>query len=178
MKENIEAEGRLRNELIKILNQEDLEALLESTHRPNHCIQVLSELLARSHISEIMKAFMSANITTFHDNVGICERLFKTPIPLSYTHLTSQFLVIWHLILPIALWDSCRWFVILATFLSAAALFCIDEVGMQIEEPFSILPLQAICDGICHNIDHICHVHKTIANLQCLQEPTFVEPLK
>lgn len=177
MKENVEAEGRLRKELVNILNPEDLQAVLESTHHPNHCIQVLSELLAKSHMSEMMKAFMSSNITTFHDNVGICERLFKTPIPLSYTHLTSQFLVIWHLVLPIALWDSCRWLVVLATFLSAAALFCIDEVGIQIEEPFSILPLQAICDGIRNNIDHICASHKTIVDLQCLQEITVVESL-
>jgi putative membrane protein len=180
MKENIEVEGRLHDELFGILDPHDLEVLLASAPMiPNHCCQVLSELLAKSHMSEIMKAFVSQNIQTFVDNTGMCERLFKTPISLSYTHLTSQFLVVWHIILPLAIWDACGWLVVPATFLSAAALFCIDEVGIQIEEPFSILPLQAICDGICNNIEHIKNVHERISKLKCLNyEVTIVESLK
>lgn len=50
------------------------------------------------------------------------------PIPLSYTRLTSRFLVLWHLTLPVILWDDCRWVVVPATFISAASLFCIEEV--------------------------------------------------
>lgn len=180
MKENIEGEGRLHDELSSILDAQDLEVLLTSTQcYPNHCVQVLTELLAKSHLSEIMKAFVSLNIQTFVDNTGMCERLFKTPIPLSYTHLTSQFLVIWHVVLPLAMWDSCGWLVVPATFLSAAALFCIDEVGVQIEEPFSILPLQAICDGIRNNIEHIKNVHKRISRLKCLtHDVTMVQSLR
>lgn len=67
-------------------------------------------------------------MTQFHDNLGTCERILKTPIPLSYTRLTSRFLVIWHTALPLALWDQCNWVVIPATFFSAGALFCIEEV--------------------------------------------------
>jgi hypothetical protein len=37
-------------------------------------------------------------------------------------------MVIWHIALPLAFWDQCRWIVIPATFLNAAALFCIEEV--------------------------------------------------
>ena len=34
-----------------------------------------------------------------------------------------------------------------AEFLIAFFLFGIEEVGIQIEEPFSILPLEAFCNG-------------------------------
>lgn len=72
--------------------------------------------------------FQSETITHFFDNLGACERIFKTPIPLSYTRLTSRLLVIWHVALPLALWDQCMWAVVPATALSAAVLFCIEEV--------------------------------------------------
>ena len=59
----------------------------------------------------------------------MCEQLVGIPIPLSYTRLTSRFLVLWHLTLPVILWDECKWIVVPATFISAASLFCIEEVS-------------------------------------------------
>lgn len=64
----------------------------------------------------------------FHEGIGVCEQIMGTPIPLSYTRLTSRFLVLWHLTLPVILWDDCHWIVVPATFISAASLFCIEEV--------------------------------------------------
>ena len=69
-----------------------------------------------------------SKISGFHEGIGVCEQLLGIPIPLSYTRLTSRFLVLWHLTLPIILWDDCHWIVIPATFMSAASLFCIEEV--------------------------------------------------
>lgn len=31
--------------------------------------------------------------TDFEDDLGKCERIFKTPIPMAYTRMTSRFLV-------------------------------------------------------------------------------------
>lgn len=70
-----------------------------------------------------------SKISCFHDGIGVCEQLMGIPIPLSYTRLTSRFLVLWHLTLPIILWDDCNWIVVPATFISAASLFCIEEVS-------------------------------------------------
>jgi len=69
-----------------------------------------------------------SKITCFHEGIGICDQLMGIPIPLAYTRLTSRFLVLWHLTLPIILWDDCHWIVVPATFISAASLFCIEEV--------------------------------------------------
>jgi predicted membrane chloride channel (bestrophin family) len=74
-----------------------------------------------------------ANISQFNDGISICERLIRTPIPLSYTRLTSRFLVLWHLTLPVVLWDDCHWMVVPATFISAASLFCIEEVSFIVK---------------------------------------------
>ena len=56
------------------------------------------------------------------------------------------------MLLPLALWSQLNtswnhWATIPATFIISFFLFGIEEVGVQIEEPFSILPLEAFCNG-------------------------------
>lgn len=83
---------------------------------------VFDDISYQAHIMQESK------ISCFHEGISVCEQLIGTPIPLSYTRLTSRFLVLWHLTLPIILWDDCHWIVVPATFISAASLFCIEEV--------------------------------------------------
>jgi hypothetical protein len=109
---------------------------------------VISELINQCEISSYERVAMDLNLTQFHDNVGACERIFKTPIPIAYTRLTSRMLILWHLALPYGLWDSCKWLTAPATFMSSAALFYIEQVGVLIEEPFWVLALDSICGGI------------------------------
>lgn len=160
LKDHVVREDDLKAELTNLLEQKELEAVMASSHRPNYLLQIMSELIHNSELKDMERATMDANITQLHDNLGACERIFKTPIPLSYTRLTSRFLVIWHIALPLALWDQCGWVVIPATFLSASALFCIEEVGVLIEEPFSILALAAICKALRENIQGLVDAHK------------------
>eukprot|EP00250_Pteridium_aquilinum_P017968 c23872_g1_i2 orf=403-834(+) len=110
----------------------------------------MSQALDLLKIENTERALLEGHITHYIASVSTCERLIRTPIPLSYTRLTSRFLVLWHMSLPIVLWDSCNWLVIPATFFSAATLFCIEEVGVLIEEPFPMLALDKII-GIAHD---------------------------
>ncbi|KAF9617258.1 hypothetical protein IFM89_035202 [Coptis chinensis] len=48
--------------------------------------------------------------------------------------------------------DPHWWIVVPATFISVASLFCIEEVGVLIEEPFPMLALDAICNKVNNNI--------------------------
>ena len=58
---------------------------MQSAHRPNYVLQVLSELVANSSIISPERFRMDQNLTFFADALGACERILKTPIPLSYT---------------------------------------------------------------------------------------------
>ena len=83
---------------------------------------------------------------------GACERIFKSPVPLVYTRHTSRFLMVFLLFLPFAMWPAMEhswnhWATVPVTDLIAFFLLGIEEIGIQIEEPFSILPLEAFCDG-------------------------------
>ena len=69
-----------------------------------------------------------------------------------YSRLTSRFLTLFLTLLPLALWGPLKdswnhWFTIPFTFLISFFLCGIYEVGIQIEEPFAILPLEAFCDA-------------------------------
>lgn len=138
-----------------VLKPDELQMLLAATHRPNYVLQVLSELIEQSNTVSPERFRMDQNLTFFHDAHGACERILKTPIPLSYTRHTSRFLVIWLAALPFTLWKSCHLAMIPASGIIAFLLLGIEEIGVQIEEPFSILPLEAICTTIetnCHEM--------------------------
>ncbi|KAG0606529.1 hypothetical protein M758_9G148300 [Ceratodon purpureus] len=163
LKDQISESGDLEAELDGLLDEGELASVMAACHRPNYVLQIMSELVYSTGMSDMERAGMDRNLTQFHDNIGACERIFKTPIPLSYTRLTSRFLVIWHIALPLGLWDQCRWLTIPAVFFNAAALLCIEEVGVLIEEPFSTLALASICNTIKNNVAGLVEAHSEYA---------------
>jgi len=89
-------------------------------------------------------------------NLGQCERILRQPIPLGYERSTVRFLWMWLLLLPFALvptfadmgWPQETWSSLVigtVTFLSVVFL-CVEDIAVQIEQPFGILPLD-----LCHN---------------------------
>ena len=67
------------------LRPEEIKQLMSSQHRPNYILLVLSELIEHTAIVTPERFRMDQNLTFLHDAHGACERLLKTPIPLSYT---------------------------------------------------------------------------------------------
>ena len=81
------------------------------------------------------------------------EKIYASPVPLVYTRHTARYLSMWALLLPFALYSAFddvgqTWATLPASAIIAFFLFGVDELAMQLEEPFSILPMQAFCDEI------------------------------
>ena len=68
-----------------VLEPQELEALLNASHRPNYVGMVLAEIVRAAELNDSEVFLMEANLSFFMDAVGGCERIFKTPIPLSYS---------------------------------------------------------------------------------------------
>ncbi|CAI5464407.1 unnamed protein product [Closterium sp. Yama58-4] len=87
-------EGSLEEDLRQFttLSDAEIKGVLGATHRPNYVLQMMSECMRSCTMEPAHRLAMEANFATFADDVGGSERLFKTPIPLSYTRLTSRFL--------------------------------------------------------------------------------------
>uniref|UniRef100_A0A7N0UXM1 Uncharacterized protein n=1 Tax=Kalanchoe fedtschenkoi TaxID=63787 RepID=A0A7N0UXM1_KALFE len=138
----------IRRDLQHVLEADELAVIVNSKNSPRCVIEFISQSLQLLNLDESKRNLLEVKLSSFHEGIGVCEQLMGIPIPLSYTRLTSRFLFLWHITLPIILWDDCHWIVVPATFISAAALFCIEEVGVLIEEPFPMLPLDEVCEKI------------------------------
>ena len=91
----------------------------------------------------------------------------RTPLPLSYSRHTSRFLSIWSFTLPFVLVDAIGWMATVPTYtIICWMLFGIEDVGLQIEQPFSAtegnqgaydasLPVDALAAGVVRQIDCI-----------------------
>ncbi|MEA5516524.1 bestrophin family ion channel, partial [Nodularia sp. UHCC 0506] len=93
------------------------------------------------------------------DNLGACERILKTPIPLAYTIHLKQLLLLYCCLLPFQLVESLGWWTGLIVALISFTLFGIEAIGLEIENPFGYdandLPLDAICNTMKRNIDDL-----------------------
>eukprot|EP00475_Leptophrys_vorax_P039158 TRINITY_DN7019_c0_g1_i3.p1 TRINITY_DN7019_c0_g1~~TRINITY_DN7019_c0_g1_i3.p1 ORF type:complete len:474 (-),score=7.45 TRINITY_DN7019_c0_g1_i3:195-1616(-) len=160
-------EGSLEEDLrdLTTLTDAEIAGIMNATHRPNYVLLVMSECMRSCTMVPTDRLAMEANFATFADDIGGSERLFKTPIPLSYTRLTSRFLVLYHMFLPFALWDSLGWLTIPVTATCAAVFFCIEEVGVLIENPFPILALVVISQSARVNAGELVSLHEGIRSL-------------
>lgn len=138
----------LAAELKDVLTPKEASSLLKARHRPSFAVSILTELGAAAPLRESHRIRLDENLTYFEDAVGSCERILTQPIPLSYTRHTSRFMVIWLSALPLGLYDTCGWATIPLSVVITFLLLGIDEIGVQIEEPFGLLPLDDICDEI------------------------------
>ena len=146
-------EPRFRSEVSEAFGEEAAASLLDSSHRPLRALNLLSAAMDRLPIDEKKKVEMDKSVILLGDACETCERIFSSPVPLVYTRHTARFLSAWLLLLPLGLWDgfSASWNhlgLLPAAILVAIFLFGIEELAVQLEEPFSILPLEALCEDV------------------------------
>jgi ion channel-forming bestrophin family protein len=93
------------------------------------------------------------------DALGGCERILKTPIPLAYSIHLKQLLMLYCLALPFQMVESVGWGTPLLVGLISFAVFGIEEIGIEIENPFghdpNDLPLDAICRTMGQNTEDL-----------------------
>ncbi len=130
------------------LSPDELAGLAAAAHRPNHCLQVLSHIVAAGAPDAHTAHRLDEDLKFLEDVIGGCERVYRTPIPLSYTRHTSRLLLFWLCYMPAALFSELHAQALLVAPLLVLVLFGVDEIGVELEEPFSILPLEVLCDAI------------------------------
>lgn len=148
-----EDEQAYQDEIRARLPPAQAEALSNAAHRPNRALYDLSVAIDKLPMHFMRKNEINKNLSIFEDTLGGSERLLSSPVPLFYTRHTARFLSTWLLLLPLALYEPFKgsWnhvAEIPATALISVFLFGIDELSTQLEEPFTILPMQGFCDKI------------------------------
>jgi len=142
------------------LTPSQADAIISATHRPNRALFDLSVAIENLPMHFLRKDALNGSLSIFEDTLGGSERLLSSPVPLFYSRHTARFLSCWLLFLPFAMWEpfANSWnhiIMIPATTFISVCLFGIEELSTQMEEPFTILPMQGFCDKIGANCDEI-----------------------
>lgn len=141
----------------------EVEAILAAANVP-HALSVrlsatLLEARDRGMISDYLFAMLDQNVQLLIDYVGGCERIHRTPLPFVYMVHVRRALILYCFSLPFALVNDFGWTTILDTLFVAYIFFGIEEIGVEIEDPFGFdtndLPLESFCEMIAVNLSEL-----------------------
>lgn len=140
-----------------------LVKLKEVKTPPLEIIRSLGNYLHKQAQNERLSSYqltaMNQLIDKLVEGLTSCERILNTPIPLAYVIYLKRLLLIYCLFLPFQLVANSEWLTAFLVFLISFALFGIEEIGNEIQEPFGYdpndLPLDQICQTIQSNIEDI-----------------------
>jgi putative membrane protein len=108
------------------------------------------------------------------DALGGCERILKTPIPLAYSIHLKQLLLLYCMTLPFQVVNDLSWSTGFIVSLISFAVFGIEAIGIQIENPFGYdpndLPLDQICATMERNIEDLISLAPSVRHWQELSE--------
>jgi len=95
-------------------------------------------------------------LATLTDIHGACERIRATPVPFSYIALIHRLVAVYCFVLPLGLIDTLHQYTPLAVAMVSYALFGLDAIGDEIEDPFGMdtndLPLLQMSTAIEINL--------------------------
>jgi len=148
-----EDEEAFKLELYEKLPRDQAKKIIDAAHRPNRALYDLSIAIENLPMPWMRKNEIHKACTIFEDNLGSSERLLTSPIPIFYARHTARFIFFWLALLPFALYDPFKFswnHIAMVPVISLVSLFLfgIDELANEMEEPFTILPMQAFCDKI------------------------------
>ena len=150
-----------------LISSQQHELLLKQAHPPLMILGWLrgwvKQQFQQQLISDREYIYLFELIDILNTNLGAYERILNTPIPLAYSLHLRQLIYLYCLLFPLQVVDSLLWLTIPATCLVAFALFGIEEIGVEIQNPFGYdendLELDRYCEIIRSNVEEITNTH-------------------
>ena len=104
------------------------------------------------HLSDIVLTHLDLDVRQLTDCLGACERIKRTPMPFAYVVHLRRALILYCFSLPFGLVREYGWGTVLDTLLISYVFFGVEEIGVEIENPFgrddNDLPLERFCETI------------------------------
>lgn len=113
----------------------------------------IQEQYERRCIDSYQRTAMFELLDLMVNVLGGCERILKTPIPLAYSIHLKQLLLLYCLALPFQLVSELNWWTGPVAALISFTVFGIEEIGIEIENPFGHDPNDLPLDGICATME-------------------------
>jgi putative membrane protein len=151
------------DELLSLVTPEQFAKLQQMNNPPLEVAFWIADYLQAQKEQGNLNAYqLTACLSALDDLVnalGGCERVLKTPIPLAYSIHLKQLLLLYCLALPFQMVGALGWWTPLIVGLISFAVFGIEEIGIEIENPFgddpNDLPLDEICLTMQENLEDL-----------------------
>lgn len=173
--DHLREEESLESLVKGLLQPDETKMLLASPNPPLFVLSAIGQLLAASDMRIESKTHMDESVRVLQEAAGSCEKIITTPIPLSYTRHTGRFLVLWITCLPFVIWQELGWLSVPVSMIVSFLLFGIEEIGVQVEEPFGILALEHYCDEVSQGINQATAdadaLHSSVVRLAAMCTP-------
>jgi len=141
------------------LSEEAVARASAAGHPPS---AVMAELTAavlalqgRALLDEGLASQVQQNLSDVVINVALCERIQRHPVPMKYTRHTSRVLFSWLALLPIGFVPILGLATVPAVVGLAFGLLGIEDIAVQIEEPFSVIDIEDINRDLRRAVDEV-----------------------
>jgi len=119
-------------------------------------------IIARNDRQDALNRELEVQVQKLLACLAGAERIQKTPIPTCFTRHTSRLLFMWSNMMPFAIYPACGpLFTLPMTIGISYTLMGIEDIGVQLEEPFNILPLRQYSDGVHDGVDFIASAYNS-----------------
>jgi ion channel-forming bestrophin family protein len=144
-------------ELVLLVGERQAEELELSPGPVQRCLLGISVHLKQARNMSLLTDFelmlMDKNLTELMDQFGTCQRIQRTPLPFAYVVYMRRFIVLYLASLPFALAAELGWATPVFVLISSYALYGVEEIGVQVEDPFDRSPNDIDLERIARNIE-------------------------
>lgn len=153
----------VKTQKLTVLGHYDAAYYAAGGHVPNQILKALFVEINRLYTGNVITGdhliVLNAELQSFADNLGACERIKRTPIPYAYSLFLKKIIFIYVFSMPIGfVLDYGYWAVPVVAFVFYA-FASIEVIAEEIEDPFgreaNDLPTDAISDTIRANLHDI-----------------------
>jgi putative membrane protein len=148
---------------LDVKDHPELERLDNQKHLPNQVAAIMfsrvNKLYRDQKITGDHLIILNAELQSFTDICGACERIKNTPIPYSYSAFIKKFIFIYVLTLPFSMVFSLGYLAIPVVVFIFYVLASLELVAEEIEDPFgedeNDLPTAKITEKITNGVQEI-----------------------
>lgn len=162
MKQHLRHAG-VDEQLRSVLSSEQSSKLQDVTNMPLKVTQWIGYYLTKQYTKQQIDTIQFSALNRLLDQLveclSRCERILGAPMPHAYSIHLRHLLILYCFALPFQMVKDLQWWTVPVSGVVAFALFGIEAIGLEIENPFGYDPNDIPLDKLCHKL------HKDIEEL-------------
>lgn len=162
MKQHLRHAG-IDEELKSVLSPEQCLELQSVTNMPLRVTQWIGGYITKQYAQQYIDSIQLAAINRLLDQLveclSRCERILAAPMPKAYSIHLRHLLLLYCLALPFQMVKDLQWWTVPFVGVVAFALFGIEAIGLEIENPFGYdandIPLDRLCQKLHKDVEEL-----------------------